>query len=385
MVVNQDTFFLSHRLLLARAARASGFSVVVIAGETGSGQAIRQEGFDFIPLRIDRSSVNPLTEARTIGFLAGRYRALRPSLIHHSTVKPVIYGSFAARLVSDAAVVNTISGLGYVFTSEHRAARALRPILRRLWRMALQRHGSRTIFQNSDDRGDFIKMGLVREEESILIPGSGVDCARFVVCQEPDDPLVLLPARMLWDKGIQEFVDAARILREMGHRARFALAGDCDPGNRESIPQQRLQQWNDDGAVEWWGYQRDMPSALSRASVVVLPSYGEGLPKTLLEAAAAGRAVVSTDVRGCREAVQDGVNGILVPPRDARALAQALDRLLRSSSLRRSFGEAGRRLAETRFAESVIASQTMAVYEQLVGQHQCAPSVAEHQKATCAF
>jgi len=367
MVVNRDSFFLSHRLPVARGARAAGVEVVVAAGDTGSGPAIGDAGFEFVPLPVTRGAFNPLGEARTLAFLLRLYRRLQPLLIHHSTVQPVIYGSVAARLACDAAVVNTISGLGYVFTSDHRSAKTLRPVLKRLWRVALNHPRSRTIFQNPDDRADFIRMGLVREDVTVLIRGSGVDCAAFPVAPEPDGvPVVVLPARMLWDKGVREFVEAARGLRAAGLAARFVLVGAPDPGNREAIPAAQLAAWTRDGPVEWWGYRRDMEAVLTGATIVVLPTYGEGLPKVLVEAGAAGRAVVATDVRGCREVVRPGINGLLVPPRDSAALARAIERLLQSPALRARLGRAGRSLAELEFAESVVVRQTLAVYRQLV-------------------
>jgi glycosyltransferase involved in cell wall biosynthesis len=367
MVVNGDAFFVSHRLSLARGARECGMEVIVVAGETGSEEAIRGEGFRFVPLPITRDALNPFVDARTFQFLLQQYRHLQPALIHHSTVKPVVYGSLAARLACSAAVVNTISGLGYAFTSNHRTARVLRPVLKGLWRTALSHPRSRTIFQNPDDRGDFISMGLVREQSTVLIRGSGVDCRAFYPTPEPDGvPVVMLAARMLWDKGVKEFVDAARMLRTAGHAARFVLIGSPDDGNRETIPGAQLDAWSRDGVVECWGYRRDMPAVLAGSSIIVLPTYGEGLPKVLLEAAAAGRPVVATDVRGCREVVRPGVNGLLVPPRDSAALAHAIGRLLRSRDLRATLGQGGRHLAECEFAEPVVVEQTLAVYRQLL-------------------
>jgi len=233
--------------------------------------------------------------------------------------------------------------------------------------MALSHPRSRTIFQNPDDRADFTRMGLVHQDVSVVIRGSGVDCAAFLVAPEPAGvPVVVLPARMLWDKGVREFVEAAHLLRAAGREARFVLVGAPDTGNREAIPVERLDAWTREGPVEWWGHRRDMAAVLAGASVVVLPTYGEGLPKVLVEAGAAGRPIVATDVRGCREVVRPGVNGLLVPARDSTALARAIERLLQSPELRARLGRAGRLLAETEFAESVVVRQTLAVYRQLL-------------------
>jgi len=341
--------------------------VVVAAGDSGSARAIEDEGFEFVSLPVARGVLNPLSEARTFMFLLQLYRRLQPALVHHSTVQPVIYGSVAARLGGRAAVVNTISGLGYVFTSGHLTAKALRPILKSMWRLALNHPRSRTIFQNSDDRADFVRMGLVQEGATVLIRGSGVDCGAFPPAVEPDGvPVVVRPGRMLWDKGVREFVEAARMLRSAGVIGRFVLIGAPDNGNREAISVAQLDAWTREGSVEWWGHQRDMAAVLAGATIVVLPTYGEGLPKVLLEAASVGRPVVATDVRGCREVVRPGVNGLLVPPRDSAALARAIERLLIAKELRARFGEAGRRLAETEFAEPVVVKQTLAVYHELL-------------------
>jgi glycosyltransferase involved in cell wall biosynthesis len=368
-VVNQDWFLLSHRLPLARALRDRGAEVIVVGRDSGRVAAIHAEGFDFVALPISRKGLNPLAELRTILFLARLYRRLRPRLIHHSTVKPVVYGSIAARLAPDAAVVNTVSGLGYPFFSRDRVARALRPLLRVLYRVALARPRTRTIFQNPQDLRDFVRMGLLREDAAVLVRGSGVNCSVFHVTPESDgQPLVMLAARMLWNKGVKEFVQAVRLMRDAGVRARFALVGGPDAGNPCAIPVAQLEQWAREGDVEWWGHRRDMPRVLSQASVVVLPStYGEGLPKVLLEAAASGRPIVATDVRGCREIVRDGVNGLLVPPGDVGALARAITRCLASPELRAQFGRAGRGFVEAEFAEGAVVTQTLGVYRQALG------------------
>ena len=365
-VVNQDWFLLSHRLPLARALRDRGAEVIVVGRDSGRAAAIHAEGFAFVALPISRKGLNPFAELRTVLFLVRLYRRLRPKLIHHSTVKPVIYGSLAARVVPDAAVVNTVSGLGYAFLSRDWVARALRPLLRMLYRIALARPHMRTIFQNPQDLKDFVRMSLLREDAAVLVRGSGVNCAEFHVTPESDgQPLVMLAARMLWSKGVKEFVQAVRLMRDAGVSARFALVGGPDTGNPAAIPVTQLKAWARERAVEWWGHRQDMPRVLSQASVVVLPStYGEGLPRVLLEAAASGRPIVATDVAGCREIVRDGVNGLLVPPGDVEALAAAIQRCLGSRQLRAMFGRAGRGLVEAEFAEEAVVEQTLRVYRQ---------------------
>jgi len=373
IVVNQDWFFLSHRLPLARAVRDAGAEVVIVAGDSGKGEVIRAEGLGFLPLPISRKGLNPAEELHTLWFLRRTYDRLKPDLVHHVTIKPVLYGTIAARIVGGMAVINAVSGLGYPFTSSDPSARAIRPVLKGLYRLALGHPGSRTIFQNPEDLSDLVKMGIVKRDQAFLIRGSGVDCSRFRLAPEPaGPPIVLLAARMLWDKGVERFVEAARLIRAEDPTPRFVLVGEPDSGNRNAIPISRLDSWSREGVVEWWGHRDDMPLILSRAAVVVLPTtYGEGVPKILLEAAASGRPIVATDVRGCREIARPGVNGILVPPRDTENLAKAIRALLASPELRAQFSRAGRHIALTEFAEEIVVSRTLDVYRELLGQRWC--------------
>ena len=366
-VVNVDWFFLSHRLPLARAARDAGVEVVVVAAESGRSAEIRREGFGFVPMPFSRQGVAVREEAKLLLSLVWLYRRLKPNLVHHVTIKPVLYGSLAARAAGGVKIVNAVSGLGYTFTSDERA-QGIRAVATLLYRATTLNPNSRTIFQNPDDLQAFVRKGLVRPRAAVLIRGSGVDCERFRATGEPEgDPVVVLPARILWDKGVGEFVDAARIVRRSLPRARFVLVGDSDPGNPTGVPVEQLKAWVRRGDVEWWGHRDEMPAVLSGANLVVLPSYREGLPKVLLEAAASARAIVATDVPGCREIVRPGVNGLLVPPRDSAALARAVGTLLKSPELREEFGRAGREISVREFAEEIVVEQTMALYKELLG------------------
>ncbi len=370
-VVNQDWFFLSHRLPLARAAQGAGAEVVVVAGDSGKGAAIKAVGFEFLPMPISRKGLNPVEELRTFRFLRRTYRRLQPDLVHHVTIKPVLYGGIASRLVGGMAVVNAVSGLGYAFTSSDVRARALRPILRILYRLALAHPRSRTILQNPEDLSDLVNIGVVGKDRATLIRGSGVDCSRFQPVPEPEGrPIVMLASRMLWDKGVREFVDAARLITAEDQIPRFVLVGEPDFGNPSAIPVAQMQAWSREGAVEWWGQRDDMPAVLAQASVVVLPTmYGEGVPKILLEAGAVGRPIVATDVRGCREIVRTGVNGLLVAPGNGAELARAIKALLASRDLRVQFGRAGRAIAVAEFAEDLVVRKTLDVYRDLLGAH----------------
>lgn len=366
-VVNVDYFFLSHRLPLARAARDAGAEVVVAAADTGASQAILDEGLGFAPLPLHRHGTRVRDEARTFGALLSLYRRLRPHLVHHVTIKPVLYGSLAARLAGIPAVVNAISGLGSFLTSDH-SRQLLRRCVSATYRAALQNPQSRTIFQNPDDLELFVRWRFLRAEQGVLIRGSGVDCARFLPSPEPEGtPMVMLPSRMLWDKGVGTFVEAARLLAARGTRARFVLVGGTDDGNFMAVPGAQLRAWEAEGTVEWWGPRADMHRVLPQAAVVVLPSRREGVPKVLLEAAACGRPMVASDVPGCREVVRPGTTGERVPFGSAEALAEALGRLLADPALRASYGVAARRMAEEEFAEELVVRQTLDLYGDLLG------------------
>jgi glycosyltransferase involved in cell wall biosynthesis len=285
--------------------------------------------------------------------------------VHHVTIKPVIYGSVVARVLGAKGIVNAVSGLGYAFiprAEDELRHRALRRTLWVAYRLALDGRRSRVIFQNEEDRSTFVAKGLVAAKRTVLVPGSGVDFSAFSARPMPDGPFVaLLPARLLWDKGVGEFVEAVRRLRSRWPEARFVLLGRIDPSNPAAIGQDQVESWVRDGIVEWWGHceHQRMPEALAKAHVVVLPSYREGLPLALAEAAAAGRACITTDVAGCRDTVREGETGWLVPARDAVALAQALEHALadRAETERRG-----------RFGVDAVIARTLAVYRELLGE-----------------
>jgi glycosyltransferase involved in cell wall biosynthesis len=367
-LVTEDWYFCSHRLPLAVAAREAGFEVSVATRVRAHGDRIRAAGLELIPLDWSRRSVNPLREIAPLVQIVAAYRRLRPSIVHHVAVKPVLYGSLAARIARVPGVINALAGLGYVFSSSDWKARALRPAVRTAFHLLLDARNSRLIVQNPDDRDLITRSGMVQAQRIAVIRGSGVDLVLFHPRPQPQGvPLVVLPARMLRDKGVHEFVEAARRLKREGVAARFALVGEADAENPASIPAGRLQEWAAEGTVEYWGWRDDMAEVLAQCSVVCLPSYyGEGLPKSLLEAAASGRAIVTCDVPGCREAVEDGASGLLVPPRDAAALAAALRRLLADAALRASMGARGRQRAQAEFSLTRVNADTIALYRELL-------------------
>ena len=366
-LITEDWYFWSHRLDLARIAAQQGFDVSLATRVTDHGERIVREGIRLFPIRLFRRSWNPLAELASIYELVRLYQRYRPMIVHHVALKPILYGSFAAWWVGVPVVVNAFAGLGYTFTDETRHGGFFGACLRRALATALSWSNSLVIFQNQDDCDLMVHENVVARERTRIIPGSGIDTKRFDVHPPASGaPIVMLASRMLWDKGIGEFVEAARRLKEKGLKARFVLVGRCDEHNPAAIDENQLRRWVDEQVIEWWGHQEDMVHALSAAALVVLPSYREGLPKVLLEGAACGRPLVATDVPGCREIVTHGVNGFLVPPRDPVALAAAIDALIQDSSLRVTMGNAARETVIRSFSTERVAGQVIALYHELL-------------------
>jgi glycosyltransferase involved in cell wall biosynthesis len=314
--------------------------------------------------------MNLISELVVLARLIVLYRKEKPDLVHHVAMKPVLYGSLAARLTGVPRVVNAFAGMGYVFTSDKPMAHLLRPVIGSAFRGLLNSRRSRLILQNQDDRAMFIRRRFINEERIRLIRGSGVDTAVFSPTPEPSGiPVIMLASRMLWDKGIKEFVEAARQLKDRGIDARFVLAGDTDPHNPSAIQKEQLTAWHTEGVIEWWGHREDMPTVFSESHIICLPSYyGEGVPKVLIEAAASGRPIVTTNTPGCREIVRHNENGFLVPPRDSKSLADAIKRLIENPELRAKMGKRGCEIAVAEFSEEIVVKQTMAVYGKFLSQ-----------------
>lgn len=358
--VSEDWYFVSHRLPLAVAAKNAGYAVTVLTRVRAHGETIRAAGLDLVPFELDRSGMNPLRELGTLLRLIAAYRRLAPTLVHQVAMKPVLYGSLAALFAGRPRVVNALAGMGWLFTGAARGgvrawvARALGALLGR----------GMAIVQNPDDAALLGALG-VPEGRIRRIPGAGVDLDRFRPCPEPPGPVtVVLPARLLWDKGVGEFVAAARLLRDRGVAARFVLAGRPDPANPASVSPKDVQAWVDEGVVEALGWVDDMAALWAQSHIACLPSYREGMPKALLEAAACGRPIVTTDAIGCREVVRDGVEGLLVPVRDVGRLADALQRLIEDPALRVRLGAAARARAEGEFGLDAVIRATLAVYRE---------------------
>lgn len=368
-VVTADWYFCSHRLVLARAAKNNGFDVTVVTRVMNHGKKIEDEGFKLIPLGMERSGKNPLREIATLWQLISIYKNERPDIVHHVAMKPVLYGSFAALVTRVPHVVNALTGMGYLFISNKLKTVLLRKIISHAFRILLNRPNSRVILQNPDDQHLLVQSGILSLENIVLIRGSGVDTQEYSPTPEPQGiPTVVLASRMLWDKGVGEFVEAVRILGKKGVSARFVLVGDTDPDNPAAVPTSQLKEWSRSGIVECWGRRDDMPQIFSESHIVCLPSYREGLPKVLLEAASCGRAIVTTDVPGCREIVRQSENGLLVPARNASALAEALQCLIENPVLRQHMGAKSREIALAEFSVEKVVADTLAVYQRLLPQ-----------------
>ena len=359
--VTEDFYFCSHRLELARAALAAGYEVSVATRVREHGHVIREAGLILHPFENARTGLNPLKEVRTLLRLILLYRRVRPDIVHHVALKPVLYGSVAARFGGKPRIVNALAGMGWLFMPGSARGRWLRPWVR----VALKRlldHGI-VLVQNPDDARLLARLGGARLDVR-LIRGAGVDLRHFHPRPEPGGIVtVVLPARLLWAKGVGDFVEASRLLRSRGLTARFLLAGEPDRANPSAVPVEQIEKWVTEGLVTYLGWVDDMAKVLAGSHIVCLPSYyGEGIPKSLIEAAAAGRPIVTTDMPGCREIVHDGDNGLLVPPRNPERLAAALGRLIEDPVLRGRMGGRGRMRAEQEFGLARVIEQSLALY-----------------------
>ena len=365
--IAEDWYFFSHRLPLAKAAIRDGFEVVLLTNVKIHGDLIKSEGIKVIPIALQRSSLNPIREIKTILRTIKIYNLEKPDIVHHVAMKPVLYGSIAAFISGVPRNVNALAGMGHLFISESFKYRAIRLFVKTIFKIFLNRKRSRLILQNPDDISMFLKYGLAKKSSICLIRGSGVNTSIFSLTIEPSHPIkVVLPARMLVDKGVREFVMASIIINKKGCIAKFILVGMCDPENPSSISEEQLRLWEQEKIIEWLGHQSDMPDVLSKSHIVCLPSYREGLPKSLLEAASCGRPIVTTDVPGCREVVRHNDNGLLVPPRDAESLADAILILINNPEIRTKMGNRGRIIVKKEFSEEIVIDQTMSIYKKLL-------------------
>ena len=368
-LVNIPRFFVTHRLPLAVAAREAGYEVHVAAAGNDAAHAeqIQAAGFPFHPLPIQQHGVNPLQELNALVATARIIRKLGPEIVHTFTIKPLLYAGLSAHLLRTPGMAFTMTGLGYLFSDRNRRAAYLRQLVKWPLRLALAHSHTRLTFQNPDDQQRFIHWGLVPERRTRLIRGSGVDIQRFRPQPEPaGPPIVLFAGRLLWAKGIRDFVAVARQLREEGVEARFQIAGYPEAGNPATVDEAQLLAWQGEGFVEYLGVVADMPALIAASHIVCLPSqYGEGIPAILLEAAASGRAMVTTDIAGCREIARDGVNARLITPGNREELSGALRQLIQQPQLRSQLGAKGREIAVNEFSQEKVLQETLGLYQDI--------------------
>ncbi len=363
LLANTDWYLYNFRLPLAEALRTEGHQVVLVSPNGRYAPKLVDRGFEWIEFSMTRRGGNPIGELKTVSRLADLYRSLSPDLVHHFTLKCALYGSVAARLAGVRGIVNAIAGLGYVFSDGGLKARLLKAAVRTFAVVALR--GTRVIFQNSEDRD---ALARACGDRAVVIPGSGVDVERFKPGEGGGGRTVLLASRLLRPKGIGEYVAAATFVRHEMPDARFLLAGEPDEGNPTSISLEEIERWRADGNVEMLGHREDMVEVLNGVDLVVLPStYGEGVPRILVEAAASGKPLVTTDRPGCRDIVKNGVNGFTIPAHDAGALARAVLRILDDRPLQCAMGRQSRALAVNGFSEKSVIAETIAVYSRAIG------------------
>lgn len=362
-IVNVDWFFVSHRLPIALEALKSGYEVHIACQFTDKFDYLSSLGFKLYPLTLSRSGTSLRSELATILEIFKLSKRINPDVVHMVTIKPVIYGGIVSRILRVKQRVASISGLGYVFIAQGLKYKFLRRAVALLYRLALRRCDTDVIFQNPNDRDLFIYLGIIRSEQATMIRGSGVDLSGYAVKPEPEQkPVVMFVARLLVDKGVYEFVDAARYFQKQDYPVRMVLVGDVDE-NPKSVKQHELTQWVAEGHLEYWGYTKEVAETMAKANIVVLPSYREGLPKCLIEAAACGRAVITTDVPGCRDAITPDVTGVLIPVKSSEALVTAIRDLVENKERRKQMGKQGRLLAEQAFDIKTVVKIHLDLYK----------------------
>jgi len=368
LFANTDWYLYNFRLSLSKALRSKGHEVILVSPPGRYGKLLEEEGFTWISIKMNRRSLNPWFEIQTILKLVSLYRKQAPDIVHHFTIKCVIYGSVAAALTGVTARINAVTGLGYIFSSHSLYARILRIFVRIILRLVLRGKRGILILQNPDDVETFLEKSLISPTKVKLIRSSGVDTNLFKPKSRPKvtNFRVLLATRLLWDKGVQEYVEAAKILMDENKTVEFLMAGAIDKGNPASISQEDIKRWENQGLIISLGHVDNIAQLLNEVDLVVLPSYREGVPKILLEAASTGLPIVATDVPGCREIVSHGENGLLVPPKDPVALANAIRVLIDDENMREAMGRAGRKKILAEFDERIIIEQTVDIYKELL-------------------
>lgn len=368
MVCNTDWFFISHRLVIAQEAVKQGWEVLVACEDTGRAAEIAIDGIKYIDFKFSRSGTNPITELNTLKQFYTLYNTVKPDVVHHITLKPVTYGSIVAKILNIKGVVNAVSGLGYNFTGDRKGV--VQKMMVKLMKYGFNRNNLTVIFQNSDDQKALESLGILSSTNKIVrIKGSGVDLNKFYHSPFPSfDPIkVLLPSRMLWDKGVKELKEASDLLKEKYKgKLQFILSGLADEENKAGVSAEYLNDWQDGEYVKWIGYQKDMVQVYQDSHIVILPSYREGMPKTLIEACSIGRAIITTDAIGCRECVDEGINGLKVPVYSINELAEAIEKLCLNPELIESMGKESRLKAEREFDVVAVIKKHLEIYSNVL-------------------
>ena len=365
IVINNINFLYSHRLPIALAAADQGYEVH-IATCFDDEKALRHlDKLTYHYIHFNRNSTNPLKDIKSCYQLYVLYKKLKPALVHHVGMKPILYGSLVATLIGKIPYINAVSGLGYLFINNSFKAKCIRQLLLLGFYVGFQTRRCHFIFQNNDDYELFKQKRLIKNNTVIFIRGSGVDLTLFSPVHHCSEKLIIaFPARLLKDKGINEFVSSARLLKNTN--VRFVLVGDFDDLNPTSVSSADVTGWVQEGVIEYWGWHDDMAHVFQQVDIVCLPSYREGMPKSLLEAAAAGLPIVTTDAPGCRDIVEAGVNGFLVPVKEVQLLAERLGLLIQSSVLREKMGKASRERAEQLFDIKKVVEQHLSLYHDIL-------------------
>ena len=369
--ITEDWFFCSHFLERALAAKKSGYSVYVISKVNKHKEIIENYGFKFISVPFNRKSINLVYEAYILFLIINIYSKVRPDIVHHVAAKPIIYGSIAAKICKIKSVINAPVGMGYVFTSDSIKAKILKPIVKIFLKNFLNNHHginrrNKVIFENNDDLKYFVELGAVNASDACIIRGAGVSVKEHLKSKKESKVITItLVARMLKDKGVNEFVAAAKKLKYQKVKCRFLLVGDIDPLNPSSLDKKTLVRWNQEEVIEWLGWINNVNSILKQTDILCLPSYREGLPKALVEGAAVGLPIVTTDAVGCREVVEDGLNGFLVPIKNIDELANKISILIRDGSLRKKMGAESFKIARSKFSSNIINTHTLEVYNEM--------------------
>lgn len=366
-IANVDWFFISHRLIIAEEAKNIGYDVFVAAKDTGRANEITKKGLTFINLSFTRSGTNPINEIKTLFDFYILYAKVKPDIVHHITLKPVIYGSIIAKLLKIKGVVNAISGLGYNFTDDR--LNLVSKIMLHLMKFGFN-NKLNIIFQNKDDFNELTELNIISEKNKIFfIKGSGVNLVDFDQTEFPsfNKIIIVLPCRMLWDKGIKEFYEASRLLKlNYQNKIKFVLAGMSDENNKAGISENILKGWDDGEYFKWIGHQKNIIEVYKNSHLVVLPSYREGMPKTLIEACAIGRAIITTEAIGCRECVDEGINGLKVPIKDSQSLSEAIEFLVNNPNRIIEMGIASRLKAIKEFDVNFVIKTHLEIYDQCI-------------------